>query len=111
LNKCVLPKFIRKIPGGIHQKEGHLEMAKNWKCLWKFFTFEKFLTWAGRPWELGHMKNLFIFQLERLLITMRSILKKKLSSFSLTSKSPMRIRPLLKSQSLWLFYQRAGRLE
>jgi hypothetical protein len=81
LNKCVLPKFIRKIPGGIHQKEGHLEMAMNWKCLWNFFTFEKFFTWAGRPWELGHTKSLCIFQLERLLITMKSMLKKKTFEF------------------------------
>jgi hypothetical protein len=65
-------------------------MAKNWKCFEKFFTFNKFLdlgrlpvrirpsekslyfvthhnetlwvlTWADRPWELGHPKNLCIF--------------------------------------------------
>ena len=32
-----------------------------WNCFWKFFTFENFSSWAGRPWELGHLKNLCIF--------------------------------------------------
>jgi len=88
--KNVFLNFTREIPDGIHQKEGHLEMAKNWKCFEKFFTFNKFLdlgrlpvrirpsekslyfvthhnetlwvlTWADRPWELGHPKNLCIF--------------------------------------------------
>jgi len=35
--------FTREIPDEIHQKEGLLEMAKNWKCFEKFFTLKKFL--------------------------------------------------------------------
>jgi len=38
-------------------------MAKDWNCFWKFFTFENFSTWASRPWELGHLKNLYVFPL------------------------------------------------
>jgi hypothetical protein len=53
--------FIRENSGGIHQVEGRLEMAKDWNCFWKFFIFENFSTWAGRPWELGHLKNLCVF--------------------------------------------------
>ena len=53
--------FIRENSGGIHQAEGQLEMAKDWNCFWKFFIFENFSTWAGRPWELGHLKNLCVF--------------------------------------------------
>jgi len=53
--------FIRENSGGIHQVEGQFEMAKNWNCFWKFFIFENFSTWAGCPWELGHLKNLCVF--------------------------------------------------
>ena len=38
-------------------------MAKDWNCFWKFFAFENFSTWASRPWELGHLKNLYVFPL------------------------------------------------
>jgi hypothetical protein len=27
----------------------------------KIFTFENFSTWAGRPQELGPLKNLYVF--------------------------------------------------
>jgi len=37
----------------------------------KFLTFEKFVTWASRPWELGHLKNLYIFQFGKSPIIMR----------------------------------------
>ena len=53
--------FIRENSGGIHQVEGQFKMAKNWNCFWKFFIFENFSTWAGCPWELGHLKNLCVF--------------------------------------------------
>ena len=35
--------------------------GQDWNCFWKFFTFEKFSSWAGRPWESGHLKNLCVF--------------------------------------------------
>ena len=35
--------------------------GEHWNCFWKNFIFENFSTWAGRPWELGHLKNLCIF--------------------------------------------------
>jgi len=34
--------FIRENSSGIHQVEGQLEMAKDWNCFWKFFTFKNF---------------------------------------------------------------------
>jgi hypothetical protein len=79
--------FIRENSGGIHQVEGQLEMAKDWNCFWKFFIFENFSTWAGRPWELGHLKNLCVFPPS--LSALSIIIFKAPSSPHLLSSAPL----------------------
>jgi len=47
--------FITENSNGIQQVEGQLEMARI------EIAFENFSTWAGRPQELGPLKNLYVF--------------------------------------------------
>jgi len=113
--------FTREIPDGIHQNEDHLKKGQNWKYFWKIFTFEKFLTWTGCPWELSHPKFFYIFQLEKSSITLRPMIKNKSSCFSWAGcpwelghsknlcifqwgKSLIIIRTMLKKKTLKFFY-------
>jgi len=81
--------FIRENSSRIHQVEGQLEMAKDWNCFWKFVIFENFSTWAGRPWELGHLKNLCVsLPLSNGPLSLRSSFFKALSSPYLLSSAP-----------------------
>jgi hypothetical protein len=52
--------LIRENSNRIHQVEGQLEMARI-EIAFEKFTFENFSTWAGRPRELGPLKNLYVF--------------------------------------------------
>jgi len=53
--------FISENSDGIHQSRKPTWNGQDWNYFWKFFTFENLSTWAGRPWELSHLKNLCIF--------------------------------------------------
>jgi len=53
--------LIRENSNGIHQVEGQLEMARIEIAFEKFSLLRIFQTWAGRPRELGPLKNLYVF--------------------------------------------------
>jgi len=61
IGQWVLQILLEKNSDGIHQTEGQLEMANIEIAFEKIFTFENFSTWAGRPWELGHLKKSLYF--------------------------------------------------